>query len=187
MLPRGTITFFGYGKFLFCNILIGQSYRLVIFFPSLVTDSMKVTHIGCLGAGYVGGTTCSVIAYYNPDIKVYIYDINEERIKAWNSDTLPIYEPGLDEIVKKIRGVNLFFTTDYELAIVASQVVFFSVNTRKQMCILITQRLNPMDSEKERQVSCDTLKSVRNSCVIHSSLEKRSLSKKALSLSKHLI
>lgn len=99
---------------------------------------VSVKRMGCLGAGYVGGTTCSVIAYYNPDVEVYIYDLNEEKIKAWNSDILPIYEPGLEEIVLKIRNKNLFFTTDYQKAIVESDLVFFSVNTRNNIIAILT-------------------------------------------------
>lgn len=92
---------------------------------------MKIKQIGCVGAGYVGGLTCSVIAFFNPEIMVYVYDINKERIKEWNSDVLPMYEPGLEEIVAKSRGRNLFFTTDYEKAVVESDLVFLCVNTRK--------------------------------------------------------
>ena len=67
----------------------------------------------CIGAGYVGGLTMSVIALKCPEYRVDVVDINPDRIKQWNSDTLPIYEPGLDEIVKKIRGKNLFFSTNF--------------------------------------------------------------------------
>jgi UDPglucose 6-dehydrogenase len=90
---------------------------------------MKITRIGCIGAGYVGGPTMAVIAKYNPNIKIFIYDINKERIDAWNSNKLPIYEPGLLEIVQQVRGKNLFFTTDYDLAIQESEMVFLCVNT----------------------------------------------------------
>ena len=68
----------------------------------------------CIGAGYVGGPTMAMIALKNPDYKVIVVDINSERIKAWNSDNLPIYEPGLLEIVQKVRDKNLFFSTDVE-------------------------------------------------------------------------
>merc|ERR1739838_1281187 len=60
---------------------------------------MEINEICCIGAGYVGGPTCSVIAYRCPHIKVTVVDINQDRIDAWNSDQLPIYEPGLDEVV----------------------------------------------------------------------------------------
>ncbi|MGN0828046.1 MAG: nucleotide sugar dehydrogenase, partial [Kiritimatiellia bacterium] len=66
----------------------------------------------CIGAGYIGGPTMAVIAAKNPDRKVTVVDINADRIAAWNSDTLPIYEPGLKELVEARRGKNLFFTTD---------------------------------------------------------------------------
>lgn len=72
---------------------------------------------------------CAVIAANCPDIQVTICDISESRIKAWNSDSLPIYEPGLYEIVKKCRGINLFFTTDVDDAIREASLIFVSVNT----------------------------------------------------------
>lgn len=88
-----------------------------------------ISHICCIGAGYVGGPTCSVIALKCPNIQVTVVDISEERIRQWNSNKLPIYEPGLDEIVKKTRGVNLFFSTDITSAIQKAQLIFISVNT----------------------------------------------------------
>ncbi|KAF8770574.1 UDP-glucose 6-dehydrogenase-like [Argiope bruennichi] len=90
---------------------------------------MMVKQICCIGAGYVGGPTCSVIALKCPDIKVVVTDKNEARIKAWNSNELPVYEPGLDEVVKECRGRNLFFTTDVDTAIRESDLIFISVNT----------------------------------------------------------
>jgi len=85
--------------------------------------------ICCIGAGYVGGPTMAVIALKAPDIQVTVVDMNAARIAAWNSDTLPIYEPGLDEVVKTARGRNLFFSTDVRAAIAASDIIFVSVNT----------------------------------------------------------
>jgi UDPglucose 6-dehydrogenase len=85
--------------------------------------------ICCIGAGYVGGPTMAVIAHQCPDVKVTVVDISEARIAAWNSDDLPIYEPGLQEIVESVRGVNLFFSTDVDAAIVESEIIFVSVNT----------------------------------------------------------
>ncbi len=93
---------------------------------------MKVTKICCIGAGYVGGPTMAVIAKKNPNIKVSIVDINQARIDAWNdSDVskLPIYEPGLAEIVAETRGKNLFFSTEINKAIEESEMIFISVNT----------------------------------------------------------
>ncbi|CAG8670097.1 14285_t:CDS:2, partial [Acaulospora colombiana] len=75
------------------------------------------------------GPTCAVIAYKCPHIKVTIVDLNEARIAAWNSDNLPIYEPGLDEIVFSCRGKNLFFTTEVEQAVIEADLIFVSVNT----------------------------------------------------------
>lgn len=78
---------------------------------------------------FLGGPTCAVIARKAPHIKVTIVDLNQERIDAWNSSRLPIYEPGLDEIVKDSRGKNLFFSTDIEAAINEADLIFVSVNT----------------------------------------------------------
>jgi UDPglucose 6-dehydrogenase len=86
-------------------------------------------HIVCIGAGYVGGPTMSVIAMKCPDIKVTVFDLNQKRIDAWNSDNLPIYEPGLLEVVKAARGRNLFFTTVEDVSIRTADIIFISVNT----------------------------------------------------------
>ena len=83
----------------------------------------------CIGAGYVGGPTMAMIAYKCPQYKITVVDINHERIAEWNSDNLPIYEPGLDEIVKAARGRNLFFSTDVDKGIKESDIIFVSVNT----------------------------------------------------------
>ena len=85
--------------------------------------------ICCLGAGYVGGPTMAMIANKCPDIQVTVCDVNESRIAAWKSDTLPIYEPGLDEIVRTARDRNLFFSTDVVQAIREADIIFVSVNT----------------------------------------------------------
>ena len=93
---------------------------------------MNVTSICCIGAGYVGGPTMAVIALKCTNIKVTVVDINEQRIAAWNHadlDQLPIYEPGLKEVVAEARGRNLFFSTDVEKAIEESQMIFMAVNT----------------------------------------------------------
>lgn len=83
----------------------------------------------CIGAGYVGGPTMAVIASKCPEVKVTVADINASRIAAWQSDNLPIYEPGLDEVVKTALGRNLFFTTDVASAITEADIIFVSVNT----------------------------------------------------------
>src|SRR5690606_37278909 len=93
---------------------------------------MKINKICCIGAGYVGGPTMSVIAQKNPNIQVTVVDLNEERIGLWNGkdlDMLPIYEPGLKEIVNETRGRNLFFSTEVDKAIDEADAVFISVNT----------------------------------------------------------
>lgn len=86
-------------------------------------------NILCIGAGYVGGPTMAMIADRCPDYQVNVVDINKERIAAWNSDHLPIYEPGLDELVKRNRGRNLFFSTNVEAGIRECDIIFVSVNT----------------------------------------------------------
>ncbi|WP_257666619.1 UDP-glucose 6-dehydrogenase [Parapedobacter tibetensis] len=93
---------------------------------------MNITKICCIGAGYVGGPTMSVIAQKCPHITVTIVDINEARIAAWNDSDLtklPVYEPGLAEVVAEARGRNLFFSTDVDTAIAEADMVFISVNT----------------------------------------------------------
>ncbi|PKA96781.1 UDPglucose 6-dehydrogenase [Flavobacteriaceae bacterium MAR_2009_75] len=92
----------------------------------------KVNKICCIGAGYVGGPTMSVIASQCPEITVTVVDINQNRIDQWNDsnlDNLPVYEPGLSEIVEKTRGKNLFFTTEVDKAIDEAEIIFISVNT----------------------------------------------------------
>jgi UDPglucose 6-dehydrogenase len=87
------------------------------------------TRVLCIGAGYVGGPTMAVIADRCPDVRVAVTDINSDRISAWNSESLPIYEPGLDVIVERTRGRNLFFSTDIASEIKAAEIIFVSVNT----------------------------------------------------------
>ena len=93
---------------------------------------MEINSICCIGAGYVGGPTMSVIAQKNPTIKVTVVDLNAQRISAWNDadlNNLPIYEPGLHEVVEEARGRNLFFSTEVDKAIDEAQMIFISVNT----------------------------------------------------------
>jgi UDPglucose 6-dehydrogenase len=86
-------------------------------------------NICCIGAGYVGGPTMAMIALKCPDIRVSVVDMNAARIAAWNSETLPIYEPGLDEVVREARGRNLFFSTEVAAGIKQADIIFVSVNT----------------------------------------------------------
>ena len=91
-----------------------------------------IENICCIGAGYVGGPTMAVIADKCPHLRVNVVDINQERIEAWNSDDLsklPVYEPGLDEIIKRTRFRNLYFSCDVDDCIRKAQMVFISVNT----------------------------------------------------------
>ena len=92
---------------------------------------MQIKNICCIGAGYVGGPTMAVIALKCPDIKVTVVDLNPERIKAWNGplERLPVYEPGLAEVVKKTRGRNLFFSEDIAKNIEKAEMIFMAVNT----------------------------------------------------------
>ncbi|OHE22198.1 MAG: UDP-glucose 6-dehydrogenase [Syntrophobacterales bacterium RBG_19FT_COMBO_59_10] len=83
----------------------------------------------CIGAGYVGGPTMAMIARKCPRYRVTVVDIDPKRIAAWNSDCLPIYEPGLEEIVAATRGRNLFFSADIEGGIRENDIIFVSVNT----------------------------------------------------------
>jgi len=92
----------------------------------------KISKICCIGAGYVGGPTMAVIAFKCPEINVTVVDVNPERIAKWNSDDLsqlPVYEPGLQDVVAKTRGRNLFFSTDIESGIKNAEMIFISVNT----------------------------------------------------------
>jgi len=86
-------------------------------------------NILCIGAGYVGGPTMAVIAAKCPGCKVTVVDVNEERIRRWNSDDLPIFEPGLLDVVRSARGRNLFFSNDIAAGIRAADIIFVSVNT----------------------------------------------------------
>lgn len=92
----------------------------------------KIKTISCIGAGYVGGPTMAVIALKNPHIRVNVVDINEKKIALWNSENLedlPVYEPGLPEVISEARGRNLFFSTDVDQAIRDADMIFISVNT----------------------------------------------------------
>ncbi len=88
-----------------------------------------MSNILCIGAGYVGGPTMAMIAKYCPEHTVTIVDINQKRIDRWNSDDLPIFEPGLLEVVQETRSKNLFFQTDIAEAISEADIIFVSVNT----------------------------------------------------------
>jgi UDPglucose 6-dehydrogenase len=93
---------------------------------------MKITNICCIGAGYVGGPTMAIIAQKCPHIKVTVVDLNQQRIDDWNNEDItkiPIYEPGLSQIVAEARGRNLFFSTNVNQAIADAEMVFISVNT----------------------------------------------------------
>lgn len=95
----------------------------------------RIQNICCIGAGYVGGPTCAVIANRNPDINVTVVDLSEPRIAAWKSSTLPIFEPDLYEVVEVARDgtdgrtPNLHFSTDVAKGIKEADLIFISVNT----------------------------------------------------------
>ena len=92
---------------------------------------MKIKNICCIGAGYVGGPTMAVIALKCPDIKVTVVDIDSSKINAWNGplNKLPVFEPGLSEIIEQVRDKNLFFSKDIDSAIDNSEMIFMAVNT----------------------------------------------------------
>lgn len=90
---------------------------------------MTTKKILCIGAGYVGGPTMAVIADRCPQYQITVVDLNEKRIAAWNSDELPIYEPGLEEVVTRCRNRNLFYSTDIPKGIREADIIFVSVNT----------------------------------------------------------
>ena len=92
---------------------------------------MQVKNICCIGAGYVGGPTMAVIALKCPHINVTVVDANPEKIKSWNGplEQLPVYEPGLAEVVKEARGRNLFFSDDIPGNIEKAEMIFMAVNT----------------------------------------------------------
>ena len=85
--------------------------------------------ICCIGAGYVGGPTMAMIAHKCPDVEVTVVDTDQERIDAWNSGPLPLFEPGLEALVAASRGRNLFFSSDVDRAIRAATIIFIAVNT----------------------------------------------------------
>ena len=94
--------------------------------------SLSLKKICCIGAGYVGGPTMAVIADNCPEIKVTLVDQNVERIDNWNDkdlSKLPVYEPGLKELIKKNRNKNLFFTTSIKESVAEADIIFISVNT----------------------------------------------------------
>ena len=93
---------------------------------------MKIKNICCIGAGYVGGPTMAVLADKCPDIQIEVVDLNEEKIKGWNNidlSKLPVYEPGLSEVIKRCRGLNLHFSNLIEEKIKKADMIFISVNT----------------------------------------------------------
>jgi len=90
-------------------------------------------NILCIGAGYVGGPTMAMIALKCPGIRVTVVDVDAQRIAAWNSDLLPIYEPGLEEVVLQCRGRNLFFSTEVAKGIAENDIIFVAVNTPTKM------------------------------------------------------
>jgi len=92
---------------------------------------MNINNICCIGAGFVGGPTMAVIALHCPEIKITIVDSDKKKINSWNGnlDTLPVYEPGLSSIIKKVRNKNLFFSNDIPQAIDNAQIIFMAVNT----------------------------------------------------------
>lgn len=98
--------------------------------PKSSTKPMKVC---CFGAGYVGTITCSVMAKYNPEVEFQLFDINQELIDRWTNLSYPLYEPGLRDMLERLIGKNIFFTTDLQKAISNSSLIFLCVNTPSQL------------------------------------------------------
>ena len=102
--------------------------------------ALPVSQVCCIGAGYVGGPTCAIIAGKNPNLRVTVVDKDKARIEAWNSQHLPVYEPGLLQMVELARDgtdgrvPNLSFSTDVSSAIDAAQLIFIAVNTPTKTC-----------------------------------------------------
>ena len=95
-------------------------------------DSKEIKNICCIGAGYVGGPTMAVLADRCPNINVTVVDKDENKIDLWNSkdlNLLPVFEPSLPSIIKRIRDKNLFFSKDVNKAIKKADMIFISVNT----------------------------------------------------------
>jgi len=93
---------------------------------------MRIKNICCIGAGYVGGPTMSVIALKCPEINITVVDKSEKKIDSWNNkdlSKLPVFEPGLSDVIKKVRNKNLFFSTNIKQAIQNSEMIFLAVNT----------------------------------------------------------
>ncbi len=105
-------------------------------------------NILCIGAGYVGGPTMAMIAKKCPDYKVVVVDINAERIAAWQSENLPIFEPGLKDLIKETLNKNLFFSTDVAGNIDKADIIFVSVNTPTKTFGLI-QKVKPENSHPD--------------------------------------
>ena len=96
---------------------------------------MKVKNIACIGAGFVGGPTMAVIALKCPEIRVTVLDSNEHKIDLWNGnlDKLPVYEPGLSEIIAEVRDKNLFFSTDMKNTIDKAEMIFMALIHRLRL------------------------------------------------------
>lgn len=91
-----------------------------------------VSSICCIGAGYVGGPSMAVMADFCPGVEICVVDVDQQRIDAWNNlndQPLPLYEPGLQDVLDRVRGQNLTFSTDICGAIQRADMVFLSVNT----------------------------------------------------------
>lgn len=111
------------------NFLYFKSFRIKYGSRRFLPQKFLGMKICCIGAGYVGGPTMAMIADKCEDIQVTVVDLNAERVDGWNSDDLPVFEPGLTEIVLRRRGKNLFFTTAVKDGIREADVIFISVNT----------------------------------------------------------
>ena len=99
--------------------------------PKIKNQTILITG----GAGFLGKnivwTLQELNRNHNTNCNIIVVDNNEEKIKNWNGSlgSLPVYEPGLAEIIEKVRGKNLFFSNDIQGAIEKSEMIFMAVNT----------------------------------------------------------
>lgn len=107
-----------------------KKIKLKLFKRSERMEGKKYDEVVCcIGAGYVGGPTMAVLAQHCVNSKFYVVDIDQKRIDAWNSNELPIFEPGLQTIVEQTRNRNLFFSTEVSRCIKEAGIIFIAVNT----------------------------------------------------------
>ena len=121
---------------------------------------MEIKNICCIGAGYVGGPTMSVIGLKCPHINITVVDADPDRIKAWNGplDGLPIYEPGLSDVVREARGRNLFFSDDIAGNIEKAEMIEDRIDaSRKSLRKNAVKRMQDKENLKAEMIYVDIL------------------------------